>query len=381
MGQGLTYTGFLIRSRMPSVPPPSRPHSASNTRTLRGGALVLLVVTLLHLWALEGLPVWRWQGATPAAPNHSATAWTTRVLPFEPTPSPLATHATPPASPPPPSAPELETEDSNTATALPRAETQDAASPAAPSVQEDHPYADTALASPATADPVVPPADAATPPPVGYRVPASVRLLYDVVGDIQGRQNVASAVLVWQRNEGSYEASLLISKFFVPLRHWTSKGALTPEGLAPARFGDKRVRGSELASHFVHEEGKVIFSNNKPEAALQPGAQDYLSLWVQLASIWSADPQRYAEGDQITLQAVGARQADMWTFAVGAPQTIEVPGGQVQAIKLIRAARGDYSTQTEIWLAPQLDYLPARIRLSEANGRVVDMLWSESQLP
>ena len=131
----------------------------------------------------------------------------------------------------------------------------------------------------------------------------------------------------------------------------------------------------------MRDEGKIIFSSNKPEAALLEGAQDYLSLWMQLASLWSADPQRYAEGDQIALQAVGARQADVWTFVVSAPQAIDVPGGRLQTIKLTRASRGDYSTQTELWLAPQLDYLPARIRLSEANGRVVDMLWNESQRP
>jgi hypothetical protein len=66
---------------------------------------------------------------------------------------------------------------------------------------------------------------------------------------------------------------------------------------------------------------------------------------------------------------------------VSAEDTITVPGGTLRAIKLTREPGGDYSTKAELWLAPALAYLPAHIRLSESNGNVLDLQWTDSTSP
>jgi hypothetical protein len=222
-------------------------------------------------------------------------------------------------------------------------------------------------------------ADAARP--ARFAFPPPILLNYDVVGRIDKQDNVVSATIGWQHDGRTYQASLTVTKFFINLRQWTSKGALGDAGLAPLRFGDKGFRRAELASHFVRDEGRIIFSSNTKPAALLPGAQDQLSVFIQLASLWAGEPHRFGAGDTVSFQSVSARQAENWTFAVSAEERISVPGGSMQAIKLTREPTGDYSTRAEIWLAPGLSYLPAHIRLTEPNGNVLDMVWTDSGRP
>jgi hypothetical protein len=215
--------------------------------------------------------------------------------------------------------------------------------------------------------------------PLQFAFPPSTQLNYDVIGQTDGQTNVVSATIVWRHDGANYQANLNITKFMVSLRQWNSKGALTAAGLAPVRFGEKGFRRAEVASHFVRDEGRVIFSSNSAPAPLLPGAQDHMSVFIQLASLWAGEPQRFSAGDTLSFQSIGPRQAETWTFVVSEEARIQVPGGTMQAVKLTREATSEYSTKAEIWLAPQLAYLPAQIRLSEPNGNVLDMVWTGSQ--
>jgi hypothetical protein len=38
----------------------------------------------------------------------------------------------------------------------------------------------------------------------------------------------------------------------------------------------------------------------------------------------------------------------------------------------VRHPRKEYDTRVELWLARTLDYLPARLRITQANGDVAD---------
>ncbi len=244
------------------------------------------------------------------------------------------------------------------------------------------PAQDTASAQSGT-EATPPPVIETAPPkpaewPLQFAFPPSMQLNYDVTGLTDGQKNVVSASIVWRHDGAAYQASLQVTKFMVSLRQWNSKGALTVAGLAPARFGEKGFRRAEVASHFVREEGRVIFSANSAPATLLPGAQDHMSVFIQLASMWAGEPQRFGAGDTLSFQSIGPRQAETWTFVVSAEERISLPGGTVQAVKLTREPNGEYSTKAEIWLAPQLAYMPAHIRLSEPNGNVLDMVWTDT---
>lgn len=208
--------------------------------------------------------------------------------------------------------------------------------------------------------------------PAIFKVPESGRLQFDVLGKIKGFGYTVGGELSWQQDGRQYQARFEIGLPLLGSRVQTSQGAITPEGLAPARFGD-RVR-SEQAAHFEREKGLISFSANTPSAPLEPGAQDRLSLFMQLAAQLAGAPQRYPAGTLITLQIVSAREAEPWVFRVDATESLQLPVGSMTAVRLTRLPRQPYDQQVDLWFAPSLDYLPVRLRVTHPNGDVADQV-------
>ena len=112
-----------------------------------------------------------------------------------------------------------------------------------------------------------------------------------------------------------------------------------------------------------------------------PGAQDRLSVFIQLGAMLAADPGRFVPGTQVTLTTVSARSADRWTFTIEGPETLDLPSGPTPVLKLQRLPRKDYDQKAELWVAPALGYLPVRIRLTQANGDFADLQLRSSSAP
>ncbi|MBP6598764.1 MAG: DUF3108 domain-containing protein [Giesbergeria sp.] len=208
-------------------------------------------------------------------------------------------------------------------------------------------------------------------PPV--RIPAPQRLQFEVSGAAKKFNYSASAELLWQHDGHRYQARQEISVLFLGARTQTSSGTLTDAGLRPERFADRSR--SEQAAHFDYAAAQVTFSANTPAAALVAGAQDRLSVFIQLGALLAAAPERYPSGTRITLATVGARGADVWSFTAEGEELLELPAGAITALKLQRLPRRDhdYDQKAELWLAPALGYLPARIRITKANGDFADL--------
>jgi hypothetical protein len=134
-----------------------------------------------------------------------------------------------------------------------------------------------------------------------------------------------------------------------------------------------------LAAHFNRPLGKVTFSANTPDVALLAGAQDRLSVLIQLAAMAANEPERFTSSTTLTIQTVGPRDSDLWLFTVRESEPLSLPGGKLEVIKLTRNPRQAYDQQVDIWLAPSLGYLPARIRITEASGDYVDLKWLRSE--
>lgn len=206
-----------------------------------------------------------------------------------------------------------------------------------------------------------------------------MRLKYDVRGEVKGFAYFVYGDLTWLNEAGSYTAKLEISHFLLGSRIQTSKGLITDKGLEPVRFGDK-VR-SEVAAHFDRAQGRITYSANTPSEALAPGAQDQLSVFFQIAALMAATPDRYPQGTILHFQTVGPKHSENWNFEVVATETLELPAGQVKAVKLIKPPVSEYDSRAEVWLAPELGHLPVRIRLTQGNGDVVDQLWRSTERP
>lgn len=206
-------------------------------------------------------------------------------------------------------------------------------------------------------------------------VPPSVNLRYDVKGLAKGFNYTASGRLDWKHDGQTYEARMTVKALFLGSRGQTSTGRLSDKGLAPERFVDQSR--SERAAHFERATARIRYSNNAPDAALLPGAQDRLSVNFQLAGLFNARPDAYSEGQTLRLPVSSHDLSEVWLFQVG-PQTTEpLPAGEVVARKLTRSPRKEFDRTVEIWLAPSVAHLPVRLRITEKNGDFVDMKLEE----
>lgn len=342
--------------------------------------------------------------ATGASSLPMALVSTVRWIVPPPAVQPATAHATPPAPPKAvragPTTPPRETraaparvvvesvpdEDENTSGAEPdnanapptetvalaeSASTEPAPEPPAPPAPDEA----------ATNDPASPPEQevlaAATPkkratpvtlPPA--QPPTSTRLDYAVTGRIKGIAYNAEGALDWTVAEGRYSARMEMKVFLLGSRVQTSTGRVGPAGLSPERFADKSR--SEKAAHFDAAQQRIRFSNNAPEAVLLPGAQDRLSLFLQLAGLLQARPTAYATGQTIEMPVVGTGDADVWRFVVGDEVTLTLPAGEMSARHIKRLPRKEFDSTVEMWLAPGLQHLPVRLRVTQANGDVAD---------
>lgn len=208
--------------------------------------------------------------------------------------------------------------------------------------------------------------------PQSLQVAGSVRLRYDVTGQ-QGAAPMRGVYgeVDWLQDGSAYDARLSLNILFKTLRTQHSRGVVGPTGIEPERFSE--TRKTEVASHFVRAEGKVVFSNNAPSVPLLVGAQDRLSVVMQLGAMLAGDAARFPAGSTIAIQTVGPRDADIWTFAVGEEETLELLNGPVTARKLTRNPRREFDDKVELWLAPELGYLPVRMKQTQQNGDFADM--------
>ena len=212
-----------------------------------------------------------------------------------------------------------------------------------------------------------------------YTFPGSTRLQYNVIATKGSLNFNARAELLWLQNGSTYDARLEVSAFLLGSRVQTSTGQMTASGLEPKRFADKFR--SEVAAHFERDRRLVTFSANTPQVALLTGMQDQLSVVMQLGAMVAGAPAQFPSGTEITFDTIGPRSSDKWVMTVGQEETLALPGGELLTLKLTRKPRGEFDQMLELWLAPQLAYLPARIKLTEKNGDYADQLWRASAPP
>lgn len=349
------------------------------------GALVMLG----HLALLEALP-----SAQLVTTKPTMKAFTTRTVTLNtPVPQPAEApkpKATPPRPKPPPPRKPRPPESAAVAApaamvAPPGATAQDvpvSSESAEPSEPAPPPAKAVTAAKPLepTPDPapVLPPRDA----PVGANVlaiPGSVRITYDMTGEVKRLSYSASAELLWLQDGSNYDAILEAKAFLLGSAGQMSSGQITGDGLAPVRFADKRR--TEVAAHFERDKGKVTFSANTPDAPLLAGAQDRLSVIFQLVAMFAGEPQKYPPATTITLQIVGPREAEVWLFTVDGEETLNLAHGAMQAIKVSRNPRKEFDQKIEVWFAPSMGYLPVRLKLTQANGDFVDQKLREVVKP
>jgi hypothetical protein len=202
-------------------------------------------------------------------------------------------------------------------------------------------------------------------------LPPSALLSYRLSGQEKGIHYQATGELRWQHNESAYAMSLTVRAFLVGSRHWRSVGQINATGLAPTRFSDSWR--SERAAHFDRPNQRIVFSSNAPKASLQPGAQDQVSLYVQLAAAMAQSGQQMPPGTRLQIQTATVRDALPWLLTLEKLETLQIDGQSLQAVKWVCQPRNRFDAQVEFWVAAAHDWLPARIRITQVSGSFIDL--------
>ncbi|MGU3627404.1 DUF3108 domain-containing protein [Comamonas sp. C24C] len=311
----------------------------------------------------------------PAAPKPAAPpAPKPRVAPRAPAPAPVPTPIPDEqeSAPNPPPAQEVQAQEAPETEAAANTEQPAAAAEPAP-----EPATEPAEAHGAdTARPIaVTPAGSAPLPPgsmLPVTLPNSATLEFNASGQVKGFQYSAGAQLQWQHDGQYYQARQSISMFLLGERAQTSEGLITPKGLQPLNFSDKGRKTQSAA--FDVASGKAHYSGGQTDAAIGDGVQDRLSVFLQLSALMAAGPEKYPPGTLIELTTSSARSAVRWQFRVGASEALELPFGSVMALRLDKLPGKSSSDQRgSVWLAPAMQYLPVRIKLSQGQDDFVDL--------
>ncbi len=237
------------------------------------------------------------------------------------------------------------------------------------------------------APPPIPAADAASAP-AGFAWPGATRLSYVLTGNYRGEIN-GRAQVEWVRVGSRYQVHLdvLVGLPVAPLitRRMSSEGQITPEGLVPERFDeDTKVMFRERRRSMVSLGANTVVLANGERRPRPVGVQDSASQFVQLSYLFSLKPELLAVGSAVTVPLALTRKIDTWTYDVVGAEPLFTPFGEVASYHLKPRRLGQIGGQVagqsggdltaEIWIAPSLQYLPARIRIRQDADTFIDML-------
>lgn len=212
--------------------------------------------------------------------------------------------------------------------------------------------------------------------------PDNLQINYKLTGQERGLNYFATGYLKWQAKPASssprnYEAELRVRAFLIGNRVWRSQGLLTEDGLAPKRYSDS-FRG-ERAAHFDSAQRTISFSGNTPSTSMQSGAQDQVSLFIQMAAAVSA--QNFKTGSELNIQTATTRDAVNWRLTYQSDETIEVKGERIETQKWVCLPRGKFDSRIEMWLSKTHGGLPVRIKITQVSGNFIDMEMSGTEVP
>ncbi len=203
------------------------------------------------------------------------------------------------------------------------------------------------------------------------QLPPSLVMDYAMNGMDRGLTYHASGQLRWQHNEERYTLSLTVRALLLGNREWRSQGLIGPQGLQPQRFSDKRR--TERATHFDREGGRVVFSGSAAPVPLLSGAQDQISLYVQMAAAIASATPPMPEGTRLQVQTATSRDALPWLLTLERHETLRFEGQALDTAYWVCLPRQRFDARIELWTSPLHHHLPARIRITQASGSFIDL--------
>lgn len=368
-------------------PPRHSVQAAARVRPLARWCALGLASALLHLLAIQ------WAGSRvdsltrPSPPEPAvihatllpapvAVAPATPRKPAQPRPKPRQAKPAPVPVPEPSPAPPIA--EAGETTAFSSLYGQDATVPLGELPLPDDMPGDPAPASPAAGQSDAAHAEAPQPR-YATAPPPSVMLKYDVQKvPREGNPTYGRGTITWRTDGTRYTIDGEAGVLFITALTFRSEGNFDAAGVAPERYHEKRWRKPETNTHFHRERNTISFSASTLSYPRRGGEQDRASIVWQLAAIGRGDGTAFAPDADIDVFVAGTRNGEVWNIRVIGLEDIKVAGTTTSAWHVRRAPRaGSYDQALDIWLAPQLDWYPVKLRYTERNGDYLDMILSD----
>ncbi|ASW00267.1 DUF3108 domain-containing protein [Paraburkholderia aromaticivorans] len=210
-------------------------------------------------------------------------------------------------------------------------------------------------------------------PGVKFSVPPSGELQYDTF--YNGVRNQPGTIH-WTSSAQSYEMVVSVPLPFVGTFVYSSHGRIDAFGLAPDQYIEKRGRRAEDIAIFNRTDKKIAFTRTPASLPLPDGAQDRFSMVMQLASLVRGDPAAYKPGVTRQFFVVDNDSGENWPVETIGDETIRTDQGFLDTRHFKRLPRRDGDLRRiDVWLAPSLGWLPARIVQTEPNGTQFELVW------
>lgn len=215
-----------------------------------------------------------------------------------------------------------------------------------------------------------------------FEWPASTRLSYKLTGSVRGEVH-GDAQVEWVREGSRYQVHLdvTVGLPIAPLmtRRMSSDGELTERGLAPRRYDED--------TKLAFRDRRRLTMRFEPDAIVMPGGgrqprwegvQDTASQFVQLSWLFSTRPELLRTGNTVDFALALPRSVDRWVYDVLDEEPVATHFGAVNAfhLKPRRVSRPGGDLVAEVWFAPTLRYLPARIRIEQDPETFIDLVLS-----
>ncbi|MEG1832663.1 MAG: DUF3108 domain-containing protein [Burkholderiaceae bacterium] len=234
--------------------------------------------------------------------------------------------------------------------------------------ETDHSDGDS-VSGPRVSEDAAPAANVAVVP-----LPPTGRLVYHLTHSAYP-DSVARTVVEWSIDDAAarYETRLQAALGGIALVTSKSSGRIDANGFLPERYTQRTTTRAETAVNFNWPGGRVTYSASRAEHELAAGTQDPLSVQFQVPVLAQRATTGLIAGQHLRLQVARPSRVDVVDFVVRGPEAVTTTAGQsVAAVKLEAPRNATADQGWEFWLAPDIYWLPVRIRLIDRRGAVWD---------
>jgi hypothetical protein len=207
-----------------------------------------------------------------------------------------------------------------------------------------------------------------------FNIPPSADIDYAVTARQSGFALDGQARVQWRATADAFSlATEMRAMLFGKILDAKTEGAIDQFGLAPVTFAEKRMRKNATLATFDRAANTIRFKDSDATYPIKGGEQDRNSAVWQLIAVARAAPARFRPGSEWRFSVVSPNDAEPWIFKVVDHEKIRTALGELNTVHILKTTADDGKRQrVEIWLAPSIDWYPARLRYTDPDGDFIE---------